>query len=255
MNNKKYLNILFFAFFAFIIHLFLYYFVSWYNNFFKNIKYENTQYVDKDSNLEEKKPNLEAEKLSSTTQSVDKSQKIITWSSSKFLIPDINNSSNSIDLSKNDEIWNKSNVEINLSSVKTKSSNLSSNQKYVLNLFSKYALTQGKIDNKNIIFWLTDEYPYKYIEYNTNDKRFSFYIFTEKKYDEILNVFDVISYNLYYKIKKVNNFWNLSFYMNLDEDYNDDYIRFIFSYKNDVFWLKLKKDLYNEIKFILQSNL
>jgi len=49
-----------------------------------------------------------------------------------------------------------------------------------------------------------------------------------------------------YTLNEVNNFWEASFFINVDEEFNDDFIRFIIKSTNGVFWLKIKKDLYNE---------
>jgi hypothetical protein len=103
------------------------------------------------------------------------------------------------------------------------------------------------------LFGLTNEYPYEYKEFYSKEKKMTLYIFEWKLYDDIFNIFDVISYNLYFKVKKVNNFWDKSFYINLEPDLDDNYTRFVFSYKNKNFWLKIKKDWYNDIKMIMKN--
>jgi hypothetical protein len=56
-----------------------------------------------------------------------------------------------------------------------------------------------------------------------------------------------------FTINRVNNFWNESFYINLNEDIKDNYIRSVINYKWIVFWLKIKKSEYNTIKNNLEK--
>jgi hypothetical protein len=46
----------------------------------------------------------------------------------------------------------------------------------------------------------------------------------------------------------LNNFWDNSFYINLNDDINDNIVRIVVSNKWVVFWLKMKKNEYNLIK-------
>lgn len=267
MDSQKNLKILYIVFFAFIIHLFFYFFLTPYNNFFKNLKYwEELENVDEFS--QEYLVNDNFEEIPEITPSLSENNiNNNEWTWSRFLIPDINNESWWIDptqIETEDSIPTNSSpsftntITNTLTSPSkantisnTTSSKLTTSQKQILSLFSRYSLKEKNLSDKSVIFSLTDEYPYKYLEYSSSDNKTSFYIFTEKRYEDIINVFDVISYNLYYSIKKVNNFGDYSFYINMDEGYNDWLIRIVFSFKNETFWLKIKKDDYNEIKKIL----
>jgi hypothetical protein len=123
----------------------------------------------------------------------------------------------------------------------------------ILDLFKDFNLEEKEKSENSSLFGLTNEYPYWYKEFYSKEKKMTLYIFEWKLYNDILNIFDVISYNLYFKVKKVNNFWEKSFFINLEPDLDDNYIRFVFSYKNKNFWLKIKKDWYNDVKVIMKS--
>lgn len=251
MNSKNSLKLIFLLVTIFIVHLFLYYFFPAYGDYFKNIKYDwiknNNKIVD--------------------IEVINNKEKNIKWVSSytgsKFIIPDINNDTESTDTLKEDnvelEAENNKNIEDNNSL--DNEDNIDSTNKIVndewkqdiLELFKDFDLEEKEKTKNNSLFWLTNEYPYEYEEYYSQDKKMTLYVFNDKSYEDILNIFDVISYNLYFKVKKVNNFWDKSFFINLDTDLDDNYVRFVFSYKNNNFWLKIKKDWYNEVKTIMKS--
>jgi len=259
MSSKKSINLIIFISLFFILHILLYYFVPSYSNFFKSLKYDNLNLSDdKEQNWIDSSGVVDLVWVSS-----------YTWS--KFIIPDINwftwveNDLNIEQKNLNIETWtivegsistgvlvksriekqNKETNETDLTSAKDVENEL-------IELFISYWLKEKEITKVSTLFWITNEYPYKYKEYASSDNKITLYIFDEDRtYDDILNIFDVISYNMYFKIKKINNFWDSSFYINLDWEYDDNYTRFVFSYKNRIFWLKIKKDIYNEIKWLL----
>ncbi len=257
MDSKKYINLIFFVFFVFLAHLFLYYFIPSYALYFKNIKYKKNDNKVEIQELSNKK-NVEIKWVSS-----------YTWSS--YIIPDINSDLKEKELEYEEVeeslVWEKltdkyENQLTNEDTVKDTSNEKEyfTNDKTedlveqeVLDLFKDYNLEEKEKSENSSLFWLTNEYPYEYKEFYSKEKKMTLYIFEWKLYDDILNIFDVISYNLYFKVKKVNNFWNKSFFINLDPDLDDNYIRFVFSYKNKNFWLKIKKDWYNNIKVIMKS--
>ncbi len=123
------------------------------------------------------------------------------------------------------------------------------NYKDILYSFSKYRLV--KLDLESNLFDLTNEYPDKYYEYYSPE--LTLYFFTTKNYEEVRDIMRVISYELPYKINEVNNFLDNSFYINLKDNINDKNIRIVISIKNITFWLKIKKNSYNEIKKILNE--
>ena len=257
MDSKKSINLIFLVFFVFLVHLFLYYFIPSYALYFKNIKYKDSDNKIETQELSNKK-NVEIKWVSS-----------YTWSN--YIIPDINGNSDEKKLqtpeTEDTVVWEKltNNNEIELTNediIKDTSNEKEyfSNDKAwdlveqeILDLFKDFNLEEKEKSENSSLFGLTNEYPYWYKEFYSKEKKMTLYIFEWKLYNDILNIFDVISYNLYFKVKKVNNFWEKSFFINLEPDLDDNYIRFVFSYKNKNFWLKIKKDWYNDVKVIMKS--
>ncbi len=243
MDSKISLKIIFSIFSIFIVHLFLYYISPTYGDYFKNVKYDWSE-------------------INKNVQNDNKIKWVSSYTWSNFVIPDIN-----------EDFENNTNLVEEEYSVAPKEKTLSNNlideetltawdeldfkddsvKQEVLDLFVDFDLTQKEESQNSSLFWLTNEYPYEYDEYYSRDRKMSLYFFKDKEYLDILNVFDVISYNLFFKVKKVNNFWDKSFYINLDADLDDNYIRFVFSYRKNNFWLKIKKDWYNEVKKIMKT--
>jgi hypothetical protein len=54
------------------------------------------------------------------------------------------------------------------------------------------------------LFDLTDEYPDNYFEYYSRD--LTVYLFPTKNYKDLYNIFDVLSKELPFSLKEVNNF-------------------------------------------------
>jgi hypothetical protein len=250
MDSKNSLKLVFLLFSIFIVHLFLYYFFPSYGNYFKNIKY--------DWNI--KTENEYASEVNDNKKATIKWVSSYTWSN--FVIPDINSNENEEDIlienENNPELVDNNNEETNkiLDENNTENTDIILDDTWkqeIFDLFSDFNLEQKEKSKITSLFGLTNEYPYDFEEYYSKEKKMNLYVFKDKPYEDILNIFDVISYNLYFKIKKVNNFWDKSFFINLDQDLDDNYIRFVFSYKNNNFWLKIKKDWYNEVKKIMKS--
>lgn len=121
----------------------------------------------------------------------------------------------------------------------------------VLERFEKWFIIREIKGEKDFLFGLTDEYPDEYREYA--NAHFSLYMFPTKSYTEIKNIFEILRYDFPYSLNEINNFGSASFYINMDELYEDNYIRIVFEYENLAFWLKIKKDSYNEAKSILET--
>ena len=124
-------------------------------------------------------------------------------------------------------------------------------EKRILSKFFSYDLERILV--KQSLFDLTSEYPDDYFEYLGLDGDMILYLFWSREYESIREIFEVISYDMPYTLNEVNNFWEASFFINVDEEFNDDFIRFIIKSTNGVFWLKIKKDLYNDTKEILKN--
>lgn len=121
--------------------------------------------------------------------------------------------------------------------------------KDIISLFDEYDL--WKIEIIWNIFDITDEYPDDFLEYYSKD--LVLYLFTSKTYEDIKNIFKVISYDSSFEINEVNNFLWKSFYINLDDKINDNFVRIVIWYKSIVFWLKINKDKYNDVKELLNN--
>lgn len=118
------------------------------------------------------------------------------------------------------------------------------NYQKLLDLFAKFSLKPIELTNN--LFDLTQEYPDEYYEYYSKD--LTLYFFDTKTYNEVFDIFEVLAYDLPFATNKVDNFWNSSFYINLNDDIKDNYIRLVINYKWVVFGLKIKKSEYNTIK-------
>lgn len=118
------------------------------------------------------------------------------------------------------------------------------NYQKILDLFTKFSLTPIELTNN--LFDLTNEYPDEYYEYYSKD--LTLYFFDTKSYSEVSDIFEVLAYDSPFTINNVNNFWNASFYINLNDDIQDNYVRLVINYKWVVFGLKIKKSKYNTIK-------
>ena len=153
-----------------------------------------------------------------------------------------------------DDIWESDivdrNIEDNVEIVVTKEPEVKTQTflwkiyKEVLYWFSKYDLKRIELNTN--IFDITNEYPDNYYEYYWEDV--TLYFFTSKKYTEVRDIFSVLEYELPIELNEVNNFWDRSFYINLNDDIKDKFVRIVMEIRWIVIWLKIKKESYNEIK-------
>jgi hypothetical protein len=118
------------------------------------------------------------------------------------------------------------------------------NYRDILKLFTNYDLKELEINTA--LFDITTEYPDNYIEYYS--KGLTIYFFPTRSYNEIYDMFKVLEYEFPFKINPINNFWDNSFYINLNNDIDDNIIRIVVSNKWITFWLKIKKNEYNLVK-------
>ena len=115
--------------------------------------------------------------------------------------------------------------------------------------FSTFNLKE--LETYTNIFGITTEYPDPYYEWYS--AWISVYVLSTLDYTWVKDVFEVLAFDLPYRVNEVNNFWTRSFYINLLEGYDDNYVRLVMEYENNVFWLKIRKDRYNEVKWILEG--
>lgn len=211
-----------FLIFSFIINICFYYLSEDYRNFLKNIK--NDKYSSLDLN------NSFIDNINNET------------SSDEFADNKINDNFEIV--KKNEEnniIFNK--LENNKVKIKN-SITLWKNYKEVLNLFNSNSLQELELNTN--LFDITDEYPDNYLEYYSKD--LTLYFFPTKNYSEVYDIFSILSSELPFKINETNNFWEKSFFINLNQDINDNFIRLVVSHNWVVFWLKIKKNEYNVVK-------
>ncbi len=119
----------------------------------------------------------------------------------------------------------------------------------IIDLFPKYKLELLEFNTN--LFDITNEYPDKYFEYYSRD--LTLYLFPTKKYSEIVDIFKILELELPFSINQTNNFWEESFYINLNSDIDDSIVRIVVKNKWVVFWLKIKKNEYNNVKKILNN--
>lgn len=126
-------------------------------------------------------------------------------------------------------------------------------QKVLLKFNPFYTLEEKKYDEYYKIFDITDEYPKKYFTYQ--EKKLELYFFGWWKFDEIYSLFDYLSVQDFisnkFTLNKINNFWKKSFFINLTTP--DDFVRIVVDNENILFWLKIKKEYYNDIKEMLKN--
>ncbi|NDK07899.1 hypothetical protein EOM39_01475 [Candidatus Gracilibacteria bacterium] len=244
MDSKISLKIIFVIFSIFVGHICIYFFVPSYAEYFKNIKHYGNENTEVGENS-----------LDNNGQNKNRKTAFSSYTGSNYIMPDINEDIKDSKVEKNTatEYESDSNEDNNSEEGDNIIDDNDAIIQVIFDLFSDYDLQEKEETQNSSLFGLTNEYPYDYKEYYSREKKMTLYVFKEKDYTEILNIFDVISYNLYFKIKKVNNFGDKSFYINLDSDLDDNYVRFVFSYKNSNFGLKIKKDGYNEVKDILKT--
>lgn len=121
--------------------------------------------------------------------------------------------------------------------------------KDIINLFSEYELKEIAISN--LLFDITNEYPDEYYEFYSKD--FRIYFFPTKNYNSVLDIFNVLELELPIEINEANNFWNKSFYINLEDDIDDNSVRIIIENDWIVFWIQVSKKNYNKIKTLLNN--
>jgi hypothetical protein len=72
----------------------------------------------------------------------------------------------------------------------------------IINIFSEYDLKKLEVNSN--LFDITDEYPDSYFEYYSTD--LTLYLFPTKTYQDIYDIFFVLTKELPIKIKEVNNY-------------------------------------------------
>lgn len=208
-----------FLIFSFFINVVFYYISDDYRQFLKEIKTDSSISNIDDSLISSSENNVP---IKSNDFNIDDSFEIVKPSN------------------ENDVIFNKIDDKVQIKS----SINLWRNYIEILDIFSNYDFQELELNTN--LFDITDEYPDNYIEYYSRD--LTLYFFPTKWYKEVYDIFSVLEFELPFKINETNNFWEKSFFINLNQDISDSFVRVVISHKWVVFWLKIKKNEYNLIK-------
>jgi len=205
---KKALYIVFFIVVSFSLNIIFYYFSGTYRTFLQNIKPEE-ETINIDKNYDIDISKQDFKKMKSSS-----------WTSIK-------------NTNKNSEYLQ------DLPKLK-----MTKIEDDLLLSFKEYNLK--KMDLHSRLFDLTPEYPDEYYEYYS--EYVTMYFFWTKPYDDILSIFETLTYELPFTINKSNIFWSKSFYINLKNDFKDDSVRIVFLYKSRIIWMKIKKTVYDNVK-------
>lgn len=122
-------------------------------------------------------------------------------------------------------------------------------EKDVLDIFFENDYWLYKILEKDDLLDIAWEYPDEYLQYGR--EWLDVYMLTTREFEEVSSIFSVLEYEMPFSINSVNNFWTQSFFINLER--TDDKIRFIFEYREKVFWIKVRNASYERVKWILEK--
>lgn len=214
---------LIFLILSFSINIVFYYVSEDYRDFLKNLKNDNNVVNIDSSSLINDDFLINLGDINTSKNEIDDNQQLVE----EKIIDNITV------IEENREIW-KDISEITLWR----------NYKEITDLFISYWLQ--KLELNTNLFDLTDEYPDEYLEFFSKD--LTLYFFPSKRYNELVDIFSVLENELPFTINEVNNFWDNSFFINLNDDINDNIIRLVISNKWVVFWLKIRKNDYNLVR-------
>jgi len=228
----KIFQLLLVSIFVFILNIWLYYTSENYRLFLQSIKWEkivkevNDKYEIKDNEVEK---SLEDELNENILK--NKVDANIELKSKDSLIKKIEFVQNQV----------KKNIELS-----------DSFKIFLEKIYSKFWENNfTKLESHSNLMDVTSEYPDNYFEYYSSN--LTIYFFPTKNYKELRDIFRIESEWGLFKLNELDNFWDESFYINLLEEYNDDFIRFIYTKGNDVIWIKVSKNEYNLLKNIINN--
>lgn len=233
---RKIIVFIIFLIILFIVNIWFYILSDDYKLFLKDLKNNNN-----DSRVELDEKSFSDSLAQENIDSINEEK-----TSNKNKLNDANNKLNNENI-KSDNL-NKNNDTIWKTEEITEVS-LWKNYLDIIDLFSSYGI--NKLHVNSSLFDITDEYPDNYFEYYSKD--LTVYLFPTKTYKEVYDIFSVLSSELPFTINEVNNFWEKSFYINLNKDISDRFIRMIISNNWIVFWIKIEKTQYDTVKTKLQS--
>lgn len=229
-----------FLIFSFLINVIFYYISADYRFFLKNLKKNELTIEEQSDFLNDNFSYTDKQKVEITEENQDIVWQDLQESESQDMKLDENieivKTSDENNLVFSDEKDNKVKIKSNVS--------LWKNYKEILDIFYDYDLQALELNTN--LFDITNEYPDNYLEYYS--KELTLYFFPTKTYKEVYDIFSVLEFELPFKMNAANTFWEESFFVNLNQDISDNFVRVVISHKWVVFWLKIKKNEYNLIK-------
>ncbi len=215
--------LLIFLILSFSVNILFYYISEDYRNFLKQLK--NQENIEVSVDISTDISGNEEEDIT------DENTENNTWSSS-------------YQESEDNDLQNDDIEDDNFTNLPTSEITLWKNYTDIINLFPEYNFNRMEV-NINL-FDLTNEYPDDYLEFYSKD--LTIYFFVWNRYSNLKDIFSVLAQELPFSVNEVNNFWDNSFFININEDIDDNVIRLVISNKWVVFWLKINKNDYNQVK-------
>lgn len=207
-----------------------------YRFFLKKIKYWDTINANKEIITDEY--TFTNEKETCNCENLINECEIQTTNTWETIENNLTVNTNSWEIIENSQIKNTNSIDIDLQEIEKFSKK-----------FSWINFNKKNYNEYYKIFWITDEYLNKYLTLNSSN--IEIYYFPNTNFLDLYNFFEAVSYDSPININRIDNFWNKSFYINLDN--SDDFVRIIFETDNKIFGLKMKKNYYNSVKNVLNN--
>lgn len=245
---KKIVYTIFSISFIFILNIFFFYYSNSYSYFLKNLKNNNENKKDLSNLITDdymlnnlNQPSIPC--IDNTNKEIENNQNNINNE-----IIDILNDNNKVIETIIPPKVDENQILIK----KLKSWEVDEKNLKLLSNFKEFNLKLNDYNDYYELFDLTIEYPKPYLTYLNNNSNLDLYIFIDDTFDNIYNTFNYLSWNeeKKFSLNKTNNFGDKSFFINLE---NDNFVRLVIEKNNLLFWLKLKKEYYNNIKNILNN--
>ena len=222
MTSRTIIYYLYVWFFLLALNIWAYYGSDTYRKFIDTLKYGDTIKVNDDINIEQEKILIDGTGNISSSWNLVLSK--LTWVTNTWMIS-----------------WTGSKSLTGIV--------LWPDEEKILNLFNEYKLKKLLVHPS--LFDMTTEYPDEYFEYYSEN--LTLYIFSTKNYKEVVNIFEAFATELPFLLNKTNSIGTNSFFINVKPEFQDEFVRVVFEYKQKVFWLKIKKDEYNRARIMIKN--
>lgn len=255
MKNTIYIFLVFVL--VFFLNLLLYIYVDWYREIIKSIKYWD-EVVQPEIRLDDsynvnsiessKKTQLEKDlllDLGLEQGNTEENKSIVTEpereiSSSKWVnvLEDLDTFTSIDNIDNTDaqqSVWRLATI--------------TSTTLAILNAFSAEEYDVSEEKDRDDLLDIAWEYPDEYFQYSNDNS--DLYILSTREYDEVLDIFTVLEYDMPFSLNVLDNFWEKSFFINLDRP--DNKVRFIFEHEKQVYGIKVKKGDYAIVKNIINN--